>query len=185
MWRYSLFFLHPRATRKKSKQIMFRAVNSAGGQSVEGSRVLPEQGICVTKLTDTAEWTGCWTPVGLRGIFWPPKWESLLKASLTTAQFWQLNTSLRKQIQSTPTRTSVLADTRSWLAPHSEPHSTPEESHSWAGCENTARISQALTNTPAHTWKWWCAASTNSLALFKTKTLQAKREISSGSWDLP
>ena len=57
-----------------------------------------------------------------------------------------------KQTQSTAIRTSALADTRSRLAPYSEPHSTTEESHSGATAVKIhARISQALANTPAHT----------------------------------
>lgn len=130
------------------------------------TRALP-----VIKLINTAEqkhWRGCWTPVCFRGdsLPKPPSANHFCKIFLTTkAQFLQPNTSLMKQMQSTAIRTSALADTRSRLAPNTEPHSTTEESHSWATTENTAtNFTSASEHTHPRTRKRWCTASTNSLA---------------------
>lgn len=155
MWRYSLFFLHPRATRKKSKQIVCLE------QYVGSSRVLPEQGISVSQANIYCRMNGLLNPSRPRGIFWLPKWDSLLEAiSYYSSSVLTVKHSLRKQIQSTASRTSVLADTRHLT----QSHIPQQRSHIYElAVKIHTRVSQALTNTPAHTRKWWWAASTNSL----------------------
>lgn len=57
-------FLLTSQSYKEEKQTncMFRAVWELKGPA-------RTRDLCVTKLKDTAQWMGCWTPVGLRGIF--------------------------------------------------------------------------------------------------------------------
>lgn len=148
--------------------------------------------LCVTKLTDTAEWTGCWTPAGLRGIFYLPKWESLLEgisyysSSVLTAKHQpEKADTIHNNQDICACWHQVLAGTllrttfhtrgvtfMSWLW-NTRMDFTSTHKHTCPHMEMMmGSIHQQLDTK-------------HVLALFKTKTLQVKREISSGSWVLP
>lgn len=148
---------------EKQTQDMLRALCGEPKSPVR-TRALP-----VIKLINTAEQNteGAVEPLFASGVI--PKLNPQVQTTsvfLTTeAQFLQPNSSMMKQMQSTAIRTFALADTRSRLAPNVEPHSTTEESQSWATTENRAtNFTSASEHICPHTQKWWCTASTNSLA---------------------